>query len=80
MLFRSQFHKTVLEASSAGLVRQFHQVLIEYFQADDLYGPPPTMETVRQHEKIAKAIASRDTALAVQLSTKHLRRLLDGEE
>jgi len=75
-----QFHQTVLEAAHGDLARRFHGVLVEYFRVDDMSGRPPTLGVVRQHERIAKAIAKRDTAAAVQLLTEHLRPLLGASK
>lgn len=75
-----QFHQTVLEAAHGDLASRFHDVLVEYFRADDMLGTPPTLAVVRQHERIAKAIAKRDVAAAVQLLTEHLRPLLGASK
>jgi len=71
-----QFHQTVLEAAHGDLAKRFHDVLVEYFRVDDVCGAPPTLGIVREHERIARAIAKRDAAAAVQLLTGHLRPLL----
>jgi len=71
-----QFHQTVLEAAHGDLARRFHDVLVGYFRVDEVCGAPPTLGIVREHERIARAFANRDTAAAVQLLTEHLRPLL----
>ena len=65
-----------LEAAHGDLARRFHAVLVEYFRVDDMCGGAPTLAVARQHERIAKAVAARDTAAAVLLLTRHLRPLL----
>jgi GntR family transcriptional repressor for pyruvate dehydrogenase complex len=73
-LLDRQFHETVLEAAGVEIVSQFHDVLVDYFQHGN-FASEPTLGLVREHERIAKAIAARDTGAAVQELTKHLRPL-----
>lgn len=75
-----QFHQAVLEAAHDDLARRFHDVLVQCFRVDDICGALPTLAVVREHERIAKAIAKRDTAAAVQLMTEHLRPLLGASK
>ncbi len=69
-----QFHETVLEAAGVELVTQFHDVLVDYFRENGST-TPPSMKEVREHEAIAKAFSERNTDMAVQVLTKHLRSL-----
>jgi len=75
-----QFHKTILEAAGADLASQFHHVLVKYFREDEPRMAAPTFGMVREHERIARAIAKRDSALAVQLLKQHLQPLLESTE
>ena len=67
------FHQTILSASHGNFVKQFHGVLLDYFHAGDLYGHPPTLKGLQDHEKIANAIADRDIDEVTRLLTDHLK-------
>ena len=71
-----EFHQTILAAAHGELVSGFHEVLLEYFQVDVVLNDLPSLRTVREHERIAKAFVRRDTADAVELMTKHFQPLL----
>lgn len=66
------FHQTILAASHGSFVKQFHGVLLDYFHMGDLYGHSPTQKGLREHEKIANAIADRDVDKATKYLTEHL--------
>lgn len=67
------FHQTILSASHGNFLKQFHGVLLDYFQAGDLYGSKPTMKGLKEHELIANAIADRDVDQATKYITEHLK-------
>lgn len=67
------FHETILAASHGNFVKLFHGVLLDYFHAGDVYGHIPNETGLRQHEKIANAIADRDVDKATKYLTEHLR-------
>lgn len=67
------FHQTILAASHGSFVKQFHEVLLDYFHAGEFYGRIPTLKGLREHEKIANAIADRDVDKATKYITEHLK-------
>ncbi len=67
------FHQTILAASHGSFVKQFHGVLLDYFHAGEFYSRIPNNRGLREHEKIANAIADRDTDKATKYLTEHLK-------
>lgn len=67
------FHQTILAASHGSFVKQFHGVLLDYFQADEFSDRIPTTKALREHEKIANAIADRNIDKATKFLTEHLQ-------
>jgi len=70
------FHQTILAASHSSFVKQFHGVLLDYFQAGEFDDRIPTNKALREHEKIANAIADRDVDQATKFLTEHLQTQL----
>lgn len=67
------FHQTILAASHGSFVKQFHGVLLDYFHAGEFYSNTPNNKCLCGHEKIANAIADRDTDKATKYLTEHLK-------
>jgi GntR family transcriptional regulator, transcriptional repressor for pyruvate dehydrogenase complex len=70
------FHQTIFEAAHGQLVKQFHDVLLEYFKQGENYGIPFNSEMLREHERITKAITNRDFYKAHEYLSKHLQPLI----
>tara|TARA_R110002095_G_scaffold95794_2_gene83697 strand:+ start:2665 stop:3390 length:726 start_codon:yes stop_codon:yes gene_type:complete len=74
------FHQIILAASHGSFVKQFHGVLLDYFHAGEFYNDIPCNKCLREHEKIANAIAERDVDKATKYLTEHLRPQLKALE
>lgn len=82
------FHQQILQASSSPLIAGLHQVLLDYFHAEETLNPflrqahlqQAWDDTAWEHHAIVEAFRSRDVERARALLRHHLQGLLTPTE
>lgn len=74
-----EFHRLVFEAAGGGLVEQFRNVLVGYF--DEAYGHEPysqlpNAKDMQDHLRLVAAFAARNVGAAVEILADHVRPMI----